>query len=52
MTKACIKCQHYAKGHQCKKKQAPTERARIIGTDRVDCWEVKRDENKLLEVGK
>lgn len=52
MTKPCHQCAHYDKGHYCKKKQAPTERARIMGTERVDCWVVRVSESKLLEIGK
>ncbi|MGB2063586.1 MAG: hypothetical protein ACPHUL_00425 [Marinomonas gallaica] len=55
MTKPCRDCQHYVKTplvHYCNKKSMTTEVARITNTERADCWEVRRNKTKLLEVGK
>ncbi len=43
--KACSACDGYQyreKQHHCKEKNALTERARIIGTDRADCWKPRK----------
>lgn len=50
MTKPCRDCQHYQSGHHCKKKDAPTERARIMNTERADCFEIRASKTKTIEV--
>lgn len=40
--KPCHMCKHYQHGHMCRKKNQKTETARLVNTERVDCWEVRR----------
>lgn len=56
MTKPCTDCKHckykanIAGNYYCKSKRMITSIARITNTERADCFEIKRDKNKQLEV--
>lgn len=49
MVHPCFECQHYTtknNQHHCLLKNRDTSTARIIGTERVDCWEARKQPTK------